>query len=114
MKLAYYYPSEDMGCGEVDDSLMMETEIPSINTTNHILDQIDDVDFVMHIGDISYAQGYSSVVSPRCTLLHGRLYVLAFYSMYCVVGVMIVLPMIILCVHACTCSGMCSLIKLLP
>ena len=52
----------DMGCGELDDSMMMYTERPSLNTTNHILKQLDDIDIVMHIGDISYAKGYSSVV----------------------------------------------------
>jgi len=52
----------DMGCGEPDDSYQMETEQPSMNTTNHIQEQLDDIDFVMHIGDMSYALGYSSVV----------------------------------------------------
>ena len=63
----------DMGCGEVDESYQMYSEQPSINTTNHILEQLDEIDFVMHIGDISYAIGYSSVVgqlrvvaSPTC------------------------------------------------
>lgn len=51
-----------MGCGEPDDSYQMETEQPSMNTTNRIQEQLDDIDFVMHIGDMSYALGYSSVV----------------------------------------------------
>ena len=57
-----YTFTADMGCGEPDDSYQMETEQPSMNTTNLIQEKLDDIDFVMHIGDMSYALGYSSVV----------------------------------------------------
>jgi len=47
---------------QIYDSYQMQTEQPSMNTTNRIQEQLDDIDFVMHIGDMSYALGYSSVV----------------------------------------------------
>ena len=61
----------DMGNGQVDDSLqIMTAQQPALNTTNLIYSQIDQTDLVLHIGDISYARGYASVVSqggPRTT-----------------------------------------------
>eukprot|EP00731_Ephydatia_muelleri_P019789 Em0012g614a len=54
----------DMGNGQVDDSLqIMTAQQPALNTTNLIYSQIDQTDLVLHIGDISYARGYASVVS---------------------------------------------------
>ena len=35
----------------------------SFNTTRMIRKQIENIDFVLHIGDISYARGFSAVVS---------------------------------------------------
>ena len=53
-----------MGNGQVDDSLQIITaQQPALNTTNLISSQIDQTDLVLHIGDISYARGYASVVS---------------------------------------------------
>ena len=54
-----------MGCGEEDDSFFLVEDIQpdSFNTTKMIEEQLDDIDFVLHIGDISYARGFSSVVS---------------------------------------------------
>lgn len=37
-------------------------EDPSLNTTRNVLSQIDFIDMVLHIGDISYAVGYSAQV----------------------------------------------------
>ena len=55
----------DMGCGEEDGSFFLVEDIQpdSFNTTRMIEEQIDDIDFVLHIGDISYARGFSAVVS---------------------------------------------------
>jgi hypothetical protein len=51
----------DMGKAEEDHSLEhWPYESPSLNTTKNVIQQIDDLDLVMHIGDISYAVGYSS------------------------------------------------------
>lgn len=50
-------------------------EYPSLNTTRNVLNRIKDLDLVLHIGDISYAVGYSAqvpngdVVSDSCGLL---------------------------------------------
>ena len=52
----------DMGCAELDDSYMVQTEKASLNTTKRIMEQLDKTDFVLQIGDISYALGYSSIV----------------------------------------------------
>ena len=60
-------PLADMGNGQVDDSLqIMVAQQPALNTTNLIYNQIDQTDLVLHIGDISYARGYASVVSGPC------------------------------------------------
>ncbi len=54
-----------MGCGQVDDTLFLAEDIQphSFDTTDLILTMLDDIDFVLHIGDISYARGFSAVVS---------------------------------------------------
>lgn len=56
-----------MGCGEEDGSFFLLNNIQpdSFNTTHMILQQMDrgNVDFILHLGDISYARGFSSVVS---------------------------------------------------
>ena len=60
----YFSYLSDMGNGQVDDSLqIMTAQQPALNTTNLISSQIDQTDLVLHIGDISYARGYASVVS---------------------------------------------------
>lgn len=50
----------DMGKGERDGSEEHWNESPSLNTTDQIIAIIDDIDLVLHIGDISYAVGYSA------------------------------------------------------
>ena len=54
-----------MGCGQVDDTLFLVEDIQphSFDTTDLIQTMLDDIDFVLHIGDISYARGFSAVVS---------------------------------------------------
>ncbi len=54
-----------MGCGEEDDSFFIEEDIQpdSMNTTDLISQMTDDISFVFHIGDMSYARGFSAVVS---------------------------------------------------
>jgi len=53
----------DMGSGQVDQSLqVIHAQQPALNTTRLVLNQIDQTDLVLHIGDISYARGYASVV----------------------------------------------------
>lgn len=55
-----------MGCGEEDGSFFLLNSIQpdSFNTTHMILQEMDhgSVDFILHLGDISYARGFSSVV----------------------------------------------------
>jgi hypothetical protein len=50
----------DMGKAEVDDALEHWEEIPSLKTTRHMIELRDELDLVLHIGDISYAVGYSA------------------------------------------------------
>ena len=54
----------DMGNGQPDDSRQVghPGQQPALNTTRLVLNQIDQTDLVLHIGDISYARGYASVV----------------------------------------------------
>ena len=55
--------SLDMGCGEVDGSFREQLYNPSMNTTTNIKNALNKVDFVLHNGDMSYAQGYGAIVS---------------------------------------------------
>lgn len=57
-----------MGCAEMDDSYMVQTMKASLNTTKRIKEQLDTIDFVIQIGDISYALGYSSMVRHMSTV----------------------------------------------
>ena len=52
-----------MGVGQVDQSLKaIRAQQPALNTIRLVLNQINWTDLVLHIGDISYARGYASVV----------------------------------------------------
>jgi len=53
----------DMGNGQEDDSqqIINPSQQPALNTTRLVLNQIDQTDLVLHIGDISYARGFASV-----------------------------------------------------
>ena len=46
-----------------NSSEVIHTEPPSLNTTKRLIADAGDYDFVMHIGDISYAEGFASTVS---------------------------------------------------
>lgn len=59
-----------MGCAEMDDSYMVQTVKASLNTTKRIEEQLDKIDFVIQIGDISYAMGYSSMVCGIVTCIY--------------------------------------------
>ena len=51
-----------MGHAEIDQSKENKKyQEPSLNTTKHLLE--DKGDFIMHIGDLSYAEGYGASVS---------------------------------------------------
>jgi len=52
-----------LGKGETDGSLEqfpVWEEFPAINTTKNVLNVLDETDLILHIGDISYAVGYSA------------------------------------------------------
>ena len=52
-----------MGNGQPDDSIQVDAgQQPALNTTRLVLNQINETDLVLHIGDISYARGYAGVV----------------------------------------------------
>ncbi|KAK7828095.1 putative inactive purple acid phosphatase 1, partial [Quercus suber] len=49
----------DMGKGEADGSFEFEDFQPaSLNTTKQLIEDLNDIDIVFHIGDIVYAMGY--------------------------------------------------------
>jgi hypothetical protein len=50
----------DMGKAEVDGSDEHWEEYPSINTTDNVINRLNQIDLVLHIGDIAYAVGYGS------------------------------------------------------
>ena len=42
---------------------MLKLEQPSLNTTKHLIQEISSRDLVIHVGDLSYADGYEAGVS---------------------------------------------------
>ena len=55
--------------GQADGSMQPITEqYSSLNTTKQILKDIRPGNFILHIGDISYARGYEGVVSSSTKL----------------------------------------------
>ena len=57
----------DMGNAQSDDSRQyLPSEQPALNTTRLLNEYLNKTDIVLHIGDITYARGYASVV--RCIL----------------------------------------------
>ena len=66
-----------MGNGQPDDSIQVDAgQQPALNTTRLVLNQINETDLVLHIGDISYARGYAGVVR---SLQKSQLYSLNFF-----------------------------------
>lgn len=67
----------DMGCGEEDGSFFLLNNIQpeSFNTTHMILQQMGrgNVDFILHLGDLSYARGFSAVVRREWVVLERNL-----------------------------------------
>lgn len=54
---------KDLGHGEFDDSRqVLKLEQPSINTTRHLVSEMGRHDLVLHVGDLSYADGYEPIV----------------------------------------------------
>ena len=59
--------TSDMGVGQPDDSRQIDaSQQPALNTTRLVLQQLNQTDLVLHIGDISYARGYAGIVSRAC------------------------------------------------
>ena len=53
----------DLGHGAMDDSSeTIPNEPPSLKTTKWLAAEADSHDFVLHVGDIAYAEGYSTTV----------------------------------------------------
>lgn len=66
----YYNVMIDMGMGQADGSLQpIHEEYPSLNTSRLVMEEVNNTDFILHIGDISYARGYAGVVSVLTFLL---------------------------------------------
>ena len=60
-----------MGNGQPDYSWQLKgNALSAWNTTQRVLSQIDQTDVVLHIGDISYAMGYASVVKDTSLILY--------------------------------------------
>lgn len=56
-----------MGQAQVDDTQQpIKAQPPAINNTILIEKELSERDFVLHIGDISYARGYAGVVCTYC------------------------------------------------
>ena len=52
-----------MGHGAFDDTIqVLKLEQPAIETTNNLIRVMDSHDLLLHIGDLSYANGYEPIV----------------------------------------------------
>lgn len=87
--------------------LVEDIQPDSLNTTRMVENMVDEIDFVLHIGDISYARGFSSVVSwPNIASYNLKFDKLSFLrcTTFC---------SLINC-YLNWCSGTCSSIRLSP
>lgn len=57
-----------MGHGAFDDTRqVLKLEQPSIETTKQLVSKMDSHDLLLHVGDLSYADGYEPIVGlGRC------------------------------------------------
>ena len=56
----------DMGHGAFDDTQqVLKLEQPSIETTKHLVSEMGSHDLLLHVGDLSYADGYEPIVSAK-------------------------------------------------
>ena len=52
-----------MGHGAFDDTRqVLKLEQPSIETTKQLVSKMDSHDLLLHVGDLSYADGYEPIV----------------------------------------------------
>ena len=52
-----------MGVGQVDQSMQVyHDQQAALDTMRRVLNQINQINLVLQLGDISYARGYASVV----------------------------------------------------
>lgn len=52
-----------MGHGAFDDTRqVLKLEQPSIVTTGHLVSEMSSHDLLLHVGDLSYADGYEPIV----------------------------------------------------
>ncbi len=71
----------------MDDSQeILHDEPPSLVTTKRLVADADNHNFVLHIGDISYAEGFAGTVSPTKKLSLAHYGVLIFTS---IVGILL-------------------------
>ena len=76
-----------MGCGEVDGSYREQLYNPSMNTTDRLKAELYHTDFIMHIGDMSYAQGYGAIVrNTKCYMLRLAVKILNF--IFTIIGIL--------------------------
>ena len=53
-----------MGHGAFDDTRqVLKLEQPAIETTKHLISEMGSHDLLLHVGDLSYADGYEPIVS---------------------------------------------------
>ena len=55
----------------MDGSHQIHEHRASLNVTTHIYNELDSINLLLHLGGLSYAKGYSSVVSGTLPLLTG-------------------------------------------
>lgn len=61
-----------MGHGAFDDTRqVLKLEQPSIETTKHLISEMDSHDLLLHVGDLSYADGYEPIVGFVINIILG-------------------------------------------
>ena len=54
----------DLGHAQMDDTKEIKDDQPaSLNTTKRLIAEVDAHDFVLHVGDLAYAEGFATSVS---------------------------------------------------
>lgn len=59
-----------MGHGAFDDTRqVLKLEQPSLITTQHLISEMGSHDLLLHVGDLSYADGYEPIVCLQYTYM---------------------------------------------
>ena len=77
----------DMGVGQVDQSMQVyHDQQAALDTMHRVLNQINQINLVLQLGDISYARGYASVVRRLKAISSSHSYVTGVSFFFCLIS----------------------------